>query len=237
MRSSDTTLRRILVHLRRTPLHPQWLLGPRRPPEGLSRAVGTLLDVGAADRWLEPHVPDGVLYLALDYPATGRDIYGACPDVFADAARLPFPDQSLEYVTCLEVLEHVQDPGAVVAEIARVLRPGGRAWISMPFLYPVHDAPHDYQRYTADGIRRDLARAGLAPISLRSSIGALRTVGLLTALAVAGGIHGRGFASLILAPVAVLAVLAINLTAFAISFVWPDWSGICAGYEIEVTKS
>lgn len=182
-------------------------------------------------------MPAGVRYLALDYPATGRDIYGARPDVFADAATLPFPDQSLEGVTCLEVLEHVRDPGAVVAEIARVLRPGGRAWISMPFLYPVHDAPHDYQRYTADGIRRDLTRAGLAPISLRSSVGALRTVGLLAALAVAGGLHGRGLVSLVLAPVAAVAVLAINLIAFVLSFVWPDWPGICAGYEIEVTKS
>ena len=181
-------------------------------------------------------MPAGVQYLALDYPATGRDIYGARPDVFADAARLPFPDQSFEGVTCLEVLEHVQDPGAVVSEIARVLRPGGRAWISMPFLYPVHDQPHDYQRYTSDGIRRDLARAGLAPVTLRRSVGALRTVGLLAALTVAGGLHGRGYLLLLLAPLAALAVLVINLTAFALSFVWPDWSGVCAGYEIEVTK-
>ena len=45
--------RRIAALLRRTPLHPQWLLGARAVPQGLAQARGLLLDVGAADRWLE----------------------------------------------------------------------------------------------------------------------------------------------------------------------------------------
>lgn len=129
-------LRSSLAWLVRTPLHPQWLLGVREPPHGIGDVEGRFLDIGAADRWIEPLLRAGARYTALDYPATGRDMYGAKPDVFADAARLPFADGSFDGVTCLEVLEHVPDPAIVMAEIGRVLRRGGRAWVLMPFLCP-----------------------------------------------------------------------------------------------------
>lgn len=50
----------------------------------------------------------------------------------ADAARLPFPDNSFDRVICSEVLEHVDDPDAVLAEIARILKPDGRFAASVP---------------------------------------------------------------------------------------------------------
>ena len=226
----------VLRFLARTPLHPQWLLGPRRIPRGLEQARGTLLDIGAADRWIAARLPAHVRYVALDYPATGRDLYGARPDVFADGAKLPMADDSVDNVTCLEVLEHVPDPALVVAEIARVLRPGGRAWLSMPFLYPVHDAPFDFQRYTAHGLRRDLERAGLQVASLASTGNALRTAGLLGCLAIAGGVHRRGGAYRLLLPVAGALVVLINCLAWALSMVWPNWDGISTGHEVEAFK-
>lgn len=54
----------------------------------------------------------------------------------ADAARLPFPDASFDRVICSEVLEHVPDPDAALAEIARVLKPGGRFALSVPRWWP-----------------------------------------------------------------------------------------------------
>ncbi|HEY8491941.1 MAG TPA: class I SAM-dependent methyltransferase [Dehalococcoidia bacterium] len=55
--------------------------------------------------------------------------------VVADGAELPFPDASFDHVVCAETLEHVPDPGAVVDEIVRVLKPGGTAGFSVPDLY------------------------------------------------------------------------------------------------------
>lgn len=238
LRTLMTAIRQWAKALACTPLHPQWLLGRRRFPRGLAHAAGMLLDIGAADRWIEGLLPDSVEYIALDYPATGRDLYGARPHVFADAARLPFRDSSFDGVVCLEVLEHVMDPAKVLTEISRVLKPGARAWVSMPFLYPLHDAPFDFQRYTEYGLRRDMQRAGLDVASLRKTGHAIRAAGLLLCLAIAGGAYARqGWSRWALLPVASIGVLMVNVMAWLASLVWPDWSHMGMGYELEVSKS
>lgn len=216
-------LRKCAEVFSRTPFHPQWLLGRRTIPASLDDFSGLVRDIGAADRWIEQHLPVGAAYVAVDYPATGRDLYGARPDIFADGAHLPISSASFDGVICLEVLEHVPDPSIVVAEIARVLKRGGRAWLSMPFLYPLHDAPFDFQRYTEYGLRRDIQRAGLEVVALRKSGDAIRSAGLLMSLAIAGGVHARsGKAGWLLLPLAATFVLVANLAAGLLSWVWPD---------------
>jgi SAM-dependent methyltransferase len=217
-----------------TPFHPQWLLGRRNPPKGIEIASGMVLDIGAGDRWVRPYLGEDVEYLALDYPQTGRDLYEATPDVFADAVALPFADGTFDGVICLEVLEHVREPAAVIREIARVLKPGGRAWLSMPFLYPLHDAPFDFQRYTEFGLRRDLESARLSTISLRRSLHAIRCAGLLACLAVAGPLMAPRRRALL--PLAVPIVLLVNCTAWLLSLMWPDWDHLAVGYEVELCK-
>ncbi|WP_266148188.1 class I SAM-dependent methyltransferase [Dyella halodurans] len=218
-------------------MHPQWLLGTRRPPPGVTEFDGRILDVGAADQWLRAWIKDQAKYIALDYPATGRDLYHARPEVFADAASIPFLDDSFDGVCCFEVMEHVPRPSVVFFEIFRVLKPGGRAWISMPFLYPLHDAPFDFQRYTEFGLRRDVERAGFEVITLQRSGHAIRTAGLLACLAVSGGVYERrGVLRIVLLPLAAVIVLLINLIASLGCRIWPDWGRMAVGYEVEVRK-
>ena len=198
---------------------------------------GRVLDIGAADRWIESNLPANAEYVALDYPSTGRDLYGSRPDVFGDGARLPFVDGCLDAVLCLEVLEHVPEPEAVLKEIARVLKSGGRACITMPFLYPLHDAPFDFQRFTEYGLRRSIRQAGLEITGLRKSGHAIRTAGLLTCLAIAGGVYTRrGWVKWLFLPAVAIMVLLVNVAAWALSLLWPDWGNIAAGHELEVSK-
>lgn len=117
---------------------------------------GDLLDLGAGNQpfrpWYQPLVRRAV---AVDVaPAPGLD-------VLTLVAPLPFRDNSFDTVLCTSVLEHVDDIEAAAGEIARVLRPGGRLLISMPFLYPTHEAPYDFWRTTHFGLRGLLERHGL----------------------------------------------------------------------------
>lgn len=82
-------------------------------------------------------------------------------DVIADAQQLPFRDASIDLMLSSSVLEHVENPEQAVAEMARVLRPGGRVYSEIPFLRAYHMPPHDYQRYTISGIEALFARHGL----------------------------------------------------------------------------
>jgi SAM-dependent methyltransferase len=230
-------LRQWSAHFRRLPLHPQWLLGNRRVDDAVGQFRGCVLDVGCADRWIESHCPDDVHYIGLDYPATGAALYGARPDIFADASRLPLADSSVDAVLCLEVLEHVKDHLAALEQIALVLKPGGTLLLSMPFMYPVHDAPHDYQRLTAHGLRRDLASAGFRIVRLEKIGHAMRAAGLLTCLALVGGLQSKSrwfdYARM---PFVAIGVLLVNLTSSALATVLPDWDALGTGYMVEAIK-
>lgn len=76
------------------------------------------------------------------------------PDIVADAGNLPFDDNEFEMILCTEMLEHVKNPFDVEKEFYRVLRPGGRLILTTRFVYPIHDSPHDYWRYTKYGLRQ-----------------------------------------------------------------------------------
>jgi len=75
------------------------------------------------------------------------------PDIVADAHNLPFKDDEFEFVLCTEMLEHVQDPAKVISEIKRVLTKGGVVLLTTRFIFPLHDAPHDYWRFTEYGLK------------------------------------------------------------------------------------
>jgi SAM-dependent methyltransferase len=75
-------------------------------------------------------------------------------DVAADAHHLPFRDAMFQRVECDAVLEHVRCPEEVVAEMRRVLAPGGYLHLVTPFCHPFHEYPRDYRRFTLDGLKQ-----------------------------------------------------------------------------------
>jgi SAM-dependent methyltransferase len=234
-------IRHHLEGLRRTPFHPQWLLGSNRQTASWigGLAVGNVLDVGCADRWAKSALSTDCRYFALDYPATGGELYRARPDVFADAARLPLQDASIDTVLLLEVLEHLRHPREALSEIARVLRPGGRLLVTVPFLYPVHDAPHDFQRYTEFGLAREIQDSGLVLDHIAPRLGTAQTAGLLVNLAVAGMLSRLLTEqpwAVVLLPLLSIAVLAVNLSAWLLGRLLPTWPALTSGYRLSASK-
>lgn len=78
---------------------------------------------------------------------------GADVDYFCDAHTLAFQDAAFSAVVTTAVLEHVLEPQQVVAEIHRVLAPGGLVYSELPFMQQVHEGAYDFSRYTLGGHR------------------------------------------------------------------------------------
>jgi len=87
-------------------------------------------------------------------------------------APLPFPNGSFDTILLSDVLEHLPDPKHCWAEVARLLAPGGKLILNVPFYYPIHEEPHDYYRYTRFALRRFAEQAGLSVVELEPIGGA-----------------------------------------------------------------
>jgi len=102
---------------------------------------GLVLDAGSG---LKGSGYENVVNLEIvDYPTT---------DVMGIAESLPFADGVFDAALSLAVLEHVRDPFRCVAELARVVRPGGTVYAAVPFLQPYHGYPHHYFNMTLTGL-------------------------------------------------------------------------------------
>jgi len=142
-------------------------------------AHGLLLDVGCGEmpfaRWFEGHV---TRYLGVDIPAFYHYQHRVKPDLFARAESLPLRDASIDTVLGLSILDHFPEPGPLLREAHRVLRPGGILILEFPQTVPLHAAPHDYLRYTRYGAMWHLERAGFEPLELIPFGGLACKVGL-----------------------------------------------------------
>lgn len=131
-------------------------------------ARGRALDVGCG------HMPfrDSVLSHARSYE--GLDVEARVEGVtyITSAAEMDgVPPEAFDTVLCSEVLEHVPDPGRVLAAIRRVVRPGGHLLVTVPHLSRLHEEPHDYFRYTGYGLRAVLETAGFEVIEIKPRAG------------------------------------------------------------------
>lgn len=119
--------------------------------------AGVVLEVGAPrvprGRWAPPRA--GVRrWIRLNLAPAER------PDVVGDAVALPLRAASVDCVVCLETLQYTTSPDGAMAEIARVLAPGGVALVAVPFLHRA-DGPTDRHRFTEPRVRELVAAAGL----------------------------------------------------------------------------
>ncbi len=77
---------------------------------------------------------------------------GETVDIVSDGKGIPLKDASIDLVITQEVLEHISDYRAALAELERVLRPGGKIYCQLPFQIGFHPGPYDFRRFSRDGI-------------------------------------------------------------------------------------
>ena len=92
---------------------------------------------------------------------------GVDPDLVGDVACVPFIDACADTVVCTEVLEHVPNPEDVLTEAYRLLKPGGKLIVSIPFMMKVHANPYDYQRYTSTKLHNLLTEIGFRQLNIQ----------------------------------------------------------------------
>ena len=122
-------------------------------------------------------------YIGVDLAVGDPEWDYGCLDVISDLTRLPFATGS--FAACLNIvtLEHIPEPASALAEMGRVLKPGGVLLLAVPLVWEVHQAPHDYYRYTGYGVRYLLEKAGYTEIAVQPVGGLFR---LLTRLLLYG---------------------------------------------------
>lgn len=133
-----------------------------------AHAHGTVLDVGCG------HMPFRTDALRVATAYEGFDIERRTDGVthIGSAESMDQLASGLyDTVFCFEVLEHLPHPQRAVAEMARVLKPGGVLLVSVPHLSRLHEEPHDYFRYTTYGLRTILVDAGLEASQITQTAG------------------------------------------------------------------
>jgi len=228
--------------VRRTPLHPQWFVSSDQDSRRrhLHRLSGTVLDIGCSDRALESQLPSGCCYLGLDHYVTARAFYDTRPDVFGDACKLPLRDDCMDGVMVFEVLEHVPDPQAALSEIARVMRPGGVFLLSVPFMYPIHNAPYDFHRFTRHALLHALQEHGFTVEVINPRLRSMEVGGLILSLAL--GDVGRRIIcryrwALPVLPLLGLLVCLVNVSAWMLARLLPGSDFMPGGYEVVAVRN
>jgi SAM-dependent methyltransferase len=101
------------------------------------------------------------------------------PEVIADIQSLPFKDGEFTNILCAEVLEHVPDSRKAASELYRVLAPGGMLILTTRFVYPIHDAPGDYWRFTKYSLQMLFDQEHWEIVELAPETEAFSTIGVL----------------------------------------------------------
>lgn len=113
---------------------------------------GKVLDYGCGSKPYQKLFFNADSYTGIDIENPGHDHSGESIDVFFDGEKIPFDDQTFDSVFCSEVLEHVVDLELAIQEIRRVLKPDGTFLVTVPFVWGEHEMPHDYRRFSQNGI-------------------------------------------------------------------------------------
>ena len=137
---------------------------------------GRLVDIGCGTKpyknLLAPYVKE---HIGVDHENTFHDKSNI--DLFGTAYEIPTEDASFDSALCTAVLEHLEEPEEALRECHRVLKHGGIAIYSVPFIWRLHEEPRDFYRYTKYGLKYLFEKNGFEILELKALSGFWVTCG------------------------------------------------------------
>lgn len=139
---------------------------------------GRMLDIGCGPkpfaRLLKPYLSE---HIGVDHDGSLHD--RANVDLDGTAYAIPAPDATFDSALCSAVLEHLEEPEAALRECLRLLKPGGHAVYTAPFIWHVHEEPRDFYRYSCYGLDYLFRKAGFEIVQIKALSGFWITFGQL----------------------------------------------------------
>jgi SAM-dependent methyltransferase len=117
----------------------------------------TVLDAGAGHGPYKHHFSK-VEYESADFCGIDKE-YGEITYI-CDLVDIPVEDSRYDLIFLSQVLEHIPEPKLVLKELYRILKSGGKLWLSAPLFYEEHEIPYDFYRYTQYGFAHLLESTG-----------------------------------------------------------------------------
>ena len=140
--------------------------------------TGRLIDIGCGKKpykdLLAPYVTE---HIGVDHQDTLHDKSNI--DRFGTAYDIPAENGEFDSAICTAVLEHLEEPGQALRECHRVLKKGGAAIYSVPFIWHLHEEPRDFYRFSKYGLKYLFKKAGFEIVEIKALSGFWVTFGQL----------------------------------------------------------
>lgn len=152
---------------------------------------GKMMDFGCGSKPYQSVFGHLTEYIGVDYDGEGHSHAHESIDVFYDGKTIPFQDQTFDSVLCSEVFEHLFELEAILKEVNRVMKPGGKMLVTCPFAWNLHESPVDYARYTPFALEQIFAKAGFKIISQQKKGNYYQTLHQLKNVFYLGALFGK----------------------------------------------
>jgi ubiquinone/menaquinone biosynthesis C-methylase UbiE len=113
---------------------------------------GKLLDFGCGAKPYKSLFSHVFEYIGVDVENEGHSHENENIDIYYDGHTLPFKNETFDCILSNEVLEHVPNLRESLTELNRVLKPGGKIMVTVPFVCFEHELPYDFRRFTVNGL-------------------------------------------------------------------------------------
>lgn len=142
--------------------------------ENLPNFGGTFLDIGCGKMPYKEFILKNSKvkeYVGLDIESAIEYDKNVRPDFTWDGKIMPFENNSFDCAFGTEVLEHCPEPETILKEVYRILKPEGIFFFTTPFLWNLHEVPHDEYRFTPFSLERHFKNSGFGKIEIKSAGG------------------------------------------------------------------